>query len=340
LDWPNLVDQVEFHKGIYRRLSNLDHRLQEGGVSVVRRQALWAALAADPMMREIMNSRVTSAELRHAIQADLAECGRLRAEAFEADSQWVASSVYEALLAFFYLTVDSDEFVFRGHMDAEWTLVPSFFRMQPRVSIQLLARMIYGAYRWAEKQAEEPLGLTPFGTEAAAQHYGSGTTLLDVTQSMRVAAYFATNRLHRNAPRPDCGALFILSVEDLSSMGRGVLRSRDLPECLTRIHRTKGAFVSGLKYSDKSNEKLVTSAVDIVDWLNREAQFSELTEFGLGIWEDFLASPRTETAVIRFRQTGDEFSDDVWNINRSYLGGASPAGPRDGAAWPAVPADP
>jgi hypothetical protein len=90
---------------------------------------------------------------------------------------------------------------------------------------------------------------------------------------------------------------------------------------LTRLHRTKGAFISGLSYSDDANAKVVQSPFDIVDWLNKSGGvISELDESGIGIAASFLAGPRSESSMFRFRQTGDQFTDERWEISRRQLG--------------------
>lgn len=307
------------HKAIYGRLSELDHRLSRRGLSVESRRALWAQLDEHPMLSGILSDPKSPAMFRDAVARDIDECRRVRERAWKEDRDWVADSIYELLLAFMWLCPDGDDFVFRGHLDADWPLVPSFFRMKPRLDMQLHARMVFGAYRWAEKSVGQRLKLTPFGAEAAAQHYGAGTTLLDVTESIRVAAYFATTHLRAVASQSMTGCIYVLSTNDLREMGRGILRGRDLPEALQRIHRTKGAFLSALKYSDSTNAKFVQQASDIVEWMNAELTISLLDEAGIGVFADFLASPREESTMLRFRQ-GEPFSDEMWGVSRRQFG--------------------
>src|SRR5215813_5094901 len=122
------------HKAIYRRLSLLDRRFSRRGISTNRRRTLWAALEDhDPVFGEILQD--CSADLQEALSADLSECRRIRAVASEHADDWCASSVYEALLAFPFYLPPVDDFVFRGHLDARWRLIPSFFRRQPPTSL-------------------------------------------------------------------------------------------------------------------------------------------------------------------------------------------------------------
>jgi hypothetical protein len=309
------------HKAIYQRISVLDLRYAKGGMPLERHRALWAGLDEDPGFREILDNPEEPRRLRDSLGADLRECRRLRDTAFRQDDDWVASSIYEALLALCCFLPSGDDFVFRGHLDAAWHLIPSFFRMQPRVSLLLVARMIYGAYRWAERAVGQPLMLTPFQAEAAAQHYGAGTTLLDATESLRVAAYFATTPLRPAGTQAELGAIYVLSVADLKAAGRQVLRSRDMPVALTRVHRTRGAFISGLGYTKGERDPVVQSADDIGEWLNASPyRMNELDEAGLGIEAALLQGQMKESAMIRFRQTADSFEDAGWGVTRKHLG--------------------
>ena len=165
----------------------------------------------DPLFQEMLKDETVDDRVREGLRADLTECRRIRAVMERQGNQWCASSIYEALLAILSFLPSGDDFVFRGHLDAQWRLIPSFFRMQPRISLMLYARTVYGAYRWAERAVGEPLSLTPFEAEAAAQHYGAGTTLLDVTESLRVAAYFATTPLRETEKRAERGSIYVLS---------------------------------------------------------------------------------------------------------------------------------
>jgi hypothetical protein len=116
-----------------------------GGMTPARRQALWAGLADDPLITGIINDPATPASMRDTLTADVEVWYRIRQRAFSSGrgEEWCAESMYEALLAIFFLSVEGEEFVFRGHLDADWKLIPSFFRLQPRVSLLLHARAVY-----------------------------------------------------------------------------------------------------------------------------------------------------------------------------------------------------
>jgi hypothetical protein len=316
------MPELEALRQIYNRFSRLDYGLMRGGMAPDRRRALWAGLADDPLITDIINDRSTSAAMRNTMKADVEEWRRIHEEALIVDSSepWCADSIYEAMLAIFFLSIDGDEFVFRGHLDADWQLIPSFFRRKPRANLMLHARAVYGAYKWAEREVGASLNLTPFGVEAAAQHYGAGTTLLDVTESLRVAAYFATTPLRSSDKQGQYGTIYCLSVNDLKNMGRGVLRARSLPDALVRIHKTKGAFISGLGYLDDANAKAVRSADDIIEWINKSEQvISELDESGIGIAASFMAGAHPETGIVKFKQTGAQFEDQLWGVSRKQL---------------------
>jgi hypothetical protein len=314
-----MADVNEF-QGIYNRLSAVDLRFHRVGLSAERRRALWARLDDDPSMKDILDGDEMPSAARDKLRADLRVCREARERAFADPDNYRAFCVYEALLAFFYLTVEGRDFVYRGHLDAGWRLVPSFFRLQPRVSLQLLPQLIYSAYRTVEKRLGQPLGLTPFGAEAAAQHYGAGTTLLDVTESLRVAAYFATTPLRPGDRQGEFGALYVLSAADLARAGRAILRAESLPPALTRIHRTRGAFVSGTGYTGMGDTKSVEDVRDIVDWLNAFMSNMNLAdEMGFGIESALRDHRLEESAVIQFRQTGNQFSDPAWGVARGQF---------------------
>lgn len=316
------------HKEIYRFVSDLDWDLSHRGVAVGQRRAILAALDDNFLFRNIFGAGA-DAPLREALGRSFGECRRIQAVASEQGKLWCASSIYEVLLALLRFLPSGDDFVFRGHLDARWQLVPSFFRMQPRTSLMLHGWTIYGAYRWVEHAVGTSLRLTPFQAEAAAQHYGSQTTLLDVTESLRVAAYFATTPLHAKDKQADTGAIYVLSVADLEKVGRSVLRGRTLPSVLSRIHLTKGAFVSGLGYTKGYAEgdaaPIVRGASDIVDWMNASAHRMTLSdEYGVGIEDALTDGKLAESTAIRFKQIGETFVDDTWDISRqqlSFVGG-------------------
>jgi FRG domain len=314
-------------KDIYGRFSILDKRYADRGIPVARRRSLWSALDQDPMIAGMLADHTIDRRVRDRLRTDFTECRQIRAAAF-GERTWCATSIYELLLALFFLVPSSDDFVFRGHLDAEWRLIPSFFRMTPRASLLLHARMVYGAYRWAERRVGKELKLTPFGAEAAAQHYGAGTTLLDVTESLRIAAYFATTPLRETDRQGDFGAVYVLGVDDLMRSGRSLLRGSDLPPELARIHRTQGAFISGIGVHDAVGHRpapVVESAADIVEWLNAsEHKITYMEEGGLGVEESLATGRFTESSEVRFRQTGERFEDPVWGVSRSHLGDDRP----------------
>jgi hypothetical protein len=307
-------------RGVYQHLSQLDLGLHRGGLSAERRRVLWVDLDQDPLVKSLSASDSTPASVRSKVTEDLLVVRELRERAFADPDTYCASSIYEALLVLFFFTVEGDDFVYRGHLDATWRLIPSFYRAQPRISLMLLAKTIYGAYRYLERELGHPLTLTPFEAEAVAQHYGRQTTLLDVTESLRVAAYFATTPLRDVDKQADYGSLYVLGANDLAQAGRAVLRATSLPVTFSRVHQTKGAFVSGLAYADVPHPKPVESAADIVNWINTAAKgMSTVDEMGLGIEVALQTHGSQESAIVKFRQTGEQFSDPDWGVSREQF---------------------
>lgn len=250
---------VDDHRNLYRRLSAIDKRLYDANVRSDRRLAFWKRL--DFTAAEQYLDPATAA----SVLDDFELSRSLRERAFSQLDSWSASSIYEALVAFFFLTVETDDFVFRGHLDASWDLVPSFYRLDPPANPMIHAHVIYGAYRWAERRIGQQLVLTPIQAEAAAQHYGSGTTLLDFSESLRVAAFFATTPLHASHRPGDEGSLYAVTVTDLKKLNRAIIRGKDMPKALARIHATKGVFIPGWPYPQDSSGPFVQSRADIID---------------------------------------------------------------------------
>ena len=91
------------------------------------------------------------------------------------------------------------KYLFRGHSDPSWKLVPTFDRMfanQPKqrrlqIADELLDRFkraLEGFAVPSEARASDSMLL------ALGQHYGLPTRLLDWTESPYIAAFFAFNR--------------------------------------------------------------------------------------------------------------------------------------------------
>src|SRR5262249_51302417 len=113
-------------------------------------------------------------------------------------------------------------------------------------------------------------------------------------------------------------------ASDLAAAGRSVLRARDMPKEIGRLRTTKGAFVSGIPYGPVDGPS-VTSASDIVEWINRSvASYSGADEMGLGI-ETVLATHQwRESWMVCFRQTGIQFVDTDAGIDRQSVGDKIP----------------
>ncbi len=330
-DGPASPDVANLHRRLYEQLSSQDWELHNAGISAERRHNFWTAVEHDEYDTEGIEDQAGLQALR-SVQEVVATCRKIRERARQGYGAWCASSIYELLLVLFTShIVESDAVVYRGHLDTRWELVPSFFRLRPRISPLLYPRTVYGGYRYAERVVGEPLNLPPVQAEAAAQHYGTATTLLDVTESLRVAAYFATTPLRPTERRGPIGSIYALSTKDLERVQRAVIRGRDMTPKLSRIHATKGAFLSAWGYSaDEASAPPVTSAGDFVRWFNRSGKVrTTLDEMGYGI-EQAVASPQlSESAVYPFYQTADEFEDRRWGVTRDSLGftkGVKPLG--------------
>lgn len=82
---------------------------------------------------------------------------------------------------------------FRGHADSSWSLVPAVFRTERvdgRHEAQLVRQFRAGARR---RHADCPDDQDHFGWLSLMRHYGVPTRLLDWTETLLVAAFFATD---------------------------------------------------------------------------------------------------------------------------------------------------
>jgi hypothetical protein len=160
----------------------------------------------------------------------------------------VFANVYDMLLAgMATATVDGVGYlIFRGQLDSRWELVPSSRRTQPPRSELLRYSAVNGQIAYL--QQKYPLidlsTLTPEQREAVAQHYFSETELLDFTDSMLIAAFFASDpSAIAMAELPPTGAVYRISRSDLESLGVATVEAPELPPEFTRIHRQQGLFI-------------------------------------------------------------------------------------------------
>ena len=155
---------------------------------------------------------------------------------------------------------------FRGQRDARWSLVPSSCRdhcdlLRKDLCQQFVLKTSGGSRtfdrhlesHWPrdlrvleERLArEQPEKYEIFHRmtdqnkkESVIQHYLSGTPWIDLTRSLFVAAFFAT----QDAQAGDTGAIYNISSSDLSTEG-SLVSYEDVPTELIRIHRQFAGFL-------------------------------------------------------------------------------------------------
>jgi len=106
--------------------------------------------------------------------------------------------------------LDYKQYIFRGHRDASWKLVPSLYRLEPERSFFALS---LNAFKNATRgrRGPNPSQLSEDEWWALGQHHGLMTPLLDWTLSPFVAAFFAFQHNVESTFLPKDRAVFALA---------------------------------------------------------------------------------------------------------------------------------
>jgi len=211
-----------------------------------------------------------------AARAHISKIGFVTQDAGHNIGEWGFLNIFDLLLFAVLSGWDrpSNTSFYRGQADASWHLEPSSCRGHLRRDTKEMAKEFVRSIRspsdspgpylehleshWnAERETKreqlrrerpeiarrlEQLKngpLSEFEEEAIIQHYLSGTPLIDVTQSIYVAAFFATRGA---ANRSVFGAIYPITQGDIER-GARFLRYQDVPPEFLRIHRQEGAFL-------------------------------------------------------------------------------------------------
>lgn len=146
----------------------------------------------------------------------------------------VYATVYDALADNVHI-MESDAHVFRGHSDARWQLLPSAARYQTRQARGLLEKCrasFLSAISSVWPDASED------HKEALCQHYGIPTDLLDVTQVIEIAAFFA----HKGEWN-EFGCIWAFDADWLIQRGLLILPEASDRRFNHRLHCQKGGFL-------------------------------------------------------------------------------------------------
>jgi hypothetical protein len=106
-----------------------------------------------------------------------------------------------------------DQFWFRGHEDIEWELCPSALRYDASAT-RTRAILSLSEFRRIQEYrlTKPPAPKETFKWLQVAQHYGHPTRLLDWTQSLATALYFACNDVRTD------GMVYALNPRDLNRL--------------------------------------------------------------------------------------------------------------------------
>jgi hypothetical protein len=149
--------------------------------------------------------------------------------------------------------------VFRGQRDSAWQLIPSYYRSAPERgqaerAEHLKRTVLEGQLSYLRRKhpAVDFSQLTTLQREAIVQHYFSGTELLDFTDSMYVAAFFATERSGGDAPA--MGAVYRISRKDVQdNLMLAKVEAPEISPAFQRIHRQRGSFLR-IRFRDAIND--------------------------------------------------------------------------------------
>lgn len=171
----------------------------------------------------------------------------------------VFSNIFDVLLASQVIHDDKTGMhrIYRGHFDAKWQLIPSYYRSSPVRADNISAMVRQGRLAYLKKKFPTVNfdSLSELQQEAVIQHYLSGTRLLDFTKSLEIAAFFATCPPPELVPSayPEFGAIYRISPTELAELLLGSVEAPDLPPQFLRIHRQQGVFID-VAYRQLINE--------------------------------------------------------------------------------------
>lgn len=309
--------QIEESKSMYLALSRFDKELFVHGFSNQDREAFWSSPRPDlarKLFSQLSYGEREAAQLLEFVEA----CRQLQANKNPFVN--VADDIYELMLISTRFWVERPDYVCRGHGDEHWELIPSWYRSPVERDIQLYETAMNSRYQRIEQErVGTKLNLSPFEREAVVQHYGSSTLLIDVTESIRIAAFFATFTLDK--PLGTRGRLYILKTARFKEHGFSLLRASQIPKEFTRIHTTKGCFLQswerGTDFDDSGYLSRFTAgeSSDSVSFAgrsglkdpNRYTLEMQYIELGNDVWE------------FHFAQTAEIFTDPFWGVTQHQL---------------------
>ena len=157
----------------------------------------------------------------------------------------VFATVHDAFI-FHPQLLTSREYLFRGHSDARWRLTPSKRRLIAPETLEYYERQ---RIRFLAACRRAGLDMSTEIFETACQHYGIPTYLLDLTDVIEIAAFFAiperSSSTISSDPLDHIGCIWVFQRKWLEEQSTLISRSEYFPHPLAnqRIERQQGSFV-------------------------------------------------------------------------------------------------
>jgi hypothetical protein len=307
---------LEAHRDLYRSLSKFDKDLLDNSVSTAERLRFWKFLDTGDARKLLAKLGYPEHEADGLLK-DIHACRELRKRKDPVFT--VSENIYELMLLLTEFWVERPDYIYRGHGDYTWEIIPSWYRAPFDRDVQLYETAMNSRYRRIEKkQIGKRLDLSAFEREAIVQHYGSSTLLVDFSASIRVACFFGTFTIDN--PMGQLGRLYILNTTHLKEHGLTLLRAAQIPMDFRRIHLTKGCFLQswarGVDFDTGAYHARISgdNATDRMHFAGK-VDLQDPNRYLLAVR---LIESKCMLEFV-FKQEGGSFQDPRWRVSQSEL---------------------